>query len=123
MITTKLLVGLLTIAGMLGCSSSTTKSDQQMQPAQKTVTHVFFKSQKIHVWSHLPIAESSGGEKSRDGALNVAGDGWVKYEKGPRVESAGSKLRFNQDVIAVTALNMVVNQTNFVMGAFIRTFE
>jgi hypothetical protein len=123
MTTTKLLVELLTIVGLLGCSRPTTQSDQQMQPVQKSVTHVFFKSQNIHVWSHLPIAESSGGEKSRDGALNVAGDGWVKYENGPRVESAGSNLLFNQEVVVVTALNMVVSQTNFVMGAFIRTFE
>jgi len=123
MITTRLLVALLTIVGSLGCRSSTTKSGQQLQPAQNTVTHVLFESQKIHVWSHLPIAESSGAQKSRDGALNVAGDGWVKYENGPRVESAGSRLLFNQDAIAVTSLNMAVNQTNFVMGAFIRTFE
>jgi hypothetical protein len=123
MITTKLLVASLTIVGLLGCKQFYDQKRAANATSSKTLTHVFFESQKIHVWSHLPIAESSGGEKSRDGALNVAGDGWLKYENGPRVESAGSKLLFNQDSIAVISLNMVVNQTNFVMGAFIRTFE
>ena len=107
------------IYGLMGCSIT---KKPPVADGLENVTCVIVEPVGLRVWSRLAIEEIIGSVKPGR-VFEVVGDAKIKYQSGPEITVSNNMILFNGSNVDLTAKSMVVTTTNYIMGAFIRTFE